>query len=66
MSAPPRLKSLYIGGFQFMHTLGTAVGPIIGGALFVRLGHGVWPVMAFAGLAAAVLGVAAIRPTDSP
>ncbi|WP_345430024.1 MFS transporter [Actinoallomurus vinaceus] len=66
MAAPPPLKSLYIGGFQFMHTLGTAVGPIIGGALFVRLGHGVWPVMALAGLAAAVLGVAAIRPTDSP
>jgi MFS family permease len=65
MAGPPRLKGLYIGGFQFMHTLGTAVGPIIGGALFVRLGHRVWPVMALAGLSAAVLGAAAIRTTDS-
>lgn len=62
MAGPARLRSRYIGGFQFMHALGTAIGPVIGGALFVRLGHGVWPFLAIAGLLAAGFGVAAIRP----
>ncbi|MFC4907228.1 MFS transporter [Actinomadura gamaensis] len=62
MAGPARLRSRYISGFQFMHALGTAIGPVLGGALFVRMHHGVWPVLAVAGLLAAVFGVAAIRP----
>ncbi|MFF8608266.1 MFS transporter [Streptomyces sp. NPDC015346] len=60
-AGPAHLRSRYIGGFQFMHALGTAVGPVIGGLLFVRLGHGVWPLLGLIGLVAAVLGAAAIR-----
>ena len=62
MAGPPQLRSHYIGSFQFMYGLGAAIGPIIGGALFVQLGHGVWPIMAVAGILAAILGAAAIRP----
>jgi MFS family permease len=59
--APPRLRSRYIGSFQFMYALGNAIGPVVGGALFVRLGHGVWPVLGVGGLVAAALAVSAIR-----
>ncbi|MDL4774184.1 MFS transporter [Actinomadura xylanilytica] len=62
LAGPDSLRSRYIGGFQFMHALGTALGPVIGGLLFVRIGHGVWPLFAVAGLLAALFGVLAIRP----
>jgi MFS family permease len=65
-AGPPHLKSRYIGSFQFMYALGTAIGPVIGGALFVQLGHSVWPVLAVSGLLAAILGVAAIRTPPKP
>ena len=61
IAGPAHLKGRYIGSFQFMFGLGTAVGPMLGGLVFARLGHGVWPVMALAAAAATVLGVAAIR-----
>lgn len=70
-AGPAHLRSRYIGGFQFMHALGTAIGPVVGGLLFVRLGHNVWPLLGLVGLAAALLGVAAIRvppavPAEEP
>jgi MFS family permease len=61
IAGPAHLKGRYIGSFQFVFGLGTAVGPLVGGLLFARLGHAVWPVLALAGVGAAVLGVAAIR-----
>jgi MFS family permease len=72
MAGPSHLKGRYIGSFQFMFGLGTAVGPMVGGALFTSLGHQVWLVMAFASVIATVLGVAAVRtpakvaPTEVP
>lgn len=63
MAGPASLRSRYISGFQFMHALGTAIGPVIGGVLFVRLGHQVWPLFAVVGALAALFGVAAIRPS---
>ncbi|WP_030342295.1 MFS transporter [Streptomyces sp. NRRL S-1022] len=73
-AGPAHLRSRYIGAFQFMHALGTAIGPVLGGLLFVRLGHDVWPLLGVIGLAAAGLGVAAVRtpapdrtePADEP
>ena len=62
MAGPPRLRGRYIGSFQFMYALGAALGPMIGGFLFVQFGHGVWPIIAVAGLVAAAFAVAAIRP----
>jgi MFS family permease len=61
IAGPAHLRGRYIGSFQFVFGLGTAVGPLIGGLLFARLGHAVWPVLALAGAGAVVLGVAAIR-----
>jgi MFS family permease len=61
MAGPPQLRSRYIGSFQFMYALGNAIGPVVGGALFVRLGHDVWPVLGAGSLIAAILGVSAIR-----
>jgi predicted MFS family arabinose efflux permease len=61
MAAPGKLKGYYIGGFQFMFGLGTAVGPAIGGWLFVRLGHGVWPVLALGSALGTALVLIAVR-----
>jgi predicted MFS family arabinose efflux permease len=59
--APPKLKSYYIGSFQFMFGLGTAVGPAIGGFLLIRFGHAVWPVIALGSAIATVLVLIAVR-----
>ncbi len=61
VAAPARLKGHYIGSFQFMFGLGTAVGPAIGGWLFIRLGHGAWPVIALGSAVATVLVLIAVR-----
>jgi MFS family permease len=59
--APAGLKSRYIGSFQFMFGLGSAVGPAIGGWLLVRFGHGAWPVIALGSAVATVLVLVAVR-----
>lgn len=61
LTAPPRLKSYYIGSFQFMFGLGSALGPAIGGWLFVSLGHGAWPVIALGSVVATVLVLVSVR-----
>jgi MFS family permease len=61
IAGPARLKSRYIGSFQFVFGVGSALGPMLGGWLFVRLGHGVWPVMASLSIVATVLGVFAVQ-----
>jgi predicted MFS family arabinose efflux permease len=61
LTAPPKLKSYYIGSFQFMFGLGTALGPAIGGWLFVRLGHGAWPVIALGSVVATTLVLISVR-----
>lgn len=61
MAGPPHLRGRYIGSFQFMFAMGSAIGPMIGGALFTQLGHRVWLVVALGGLLAAPLGMAAVR-----
>ncbi|MDR6592939.1 MFS transporter [Saccharothrix longispora] len=59
--APPHLKGRYIGSFQFVFGLGSAAGPIVGGFLFVQLGHAVWPVLGAVSLVGAVIGYFATR-----
>lgn len=61
LAAPARLKSHYIGSFQFMFGLGTAIGPAIGGWLIVRLGQSVWPVLALGSALATILALVAVR-----
>lgn len=46
IAARPHLRNHYIGSFQFMFGLGTAVGPAAGGLLYTHLGRGVWPLFA--------------------
>ncbi|ESQ04934.1 MFS transporter [Streptomyces sp. CHA1] len=77
-AGPEHLRGQYIGSFQFMHALGTAIGPVLGGLLFVRMGHSVWPFLGAIGLIGAVLAVVAVgrrpgpaepgadRPTEEP
>ncbi|MCX5011186.1 MFS transporter [Streptomyces sp. NBC_00555] len=66
-AGPARLRSRYIGSFQFMFGLGTAVGPMIGSWLFLRLDGLVWPVVAMGSLLATVFGLIAVRrPEPSP
>ena len=66
LAGPAHLKGRYIGSFQFMFGLGSAIGPMVGGALFSQLGHRVWPVLAVGGLLAAPFGMAAIRTPARP
>jgi MFS family permease len=66
MAGPAHLKGRYIGSFQFMFGLGSAVGPVVGGALFTQLGHRVWPVLALGGLLAVPFGLAAVRTPARP
>jgi predicted MFS family arabinose efflux permease len=61
VAAPRRHKSGYIGSFQFVFAAGGAAGPAIGGLLFSRLGHHVWPVLAVGSLIATVLVLTAVR-----
>ncbi|HST48697.1 MFS transporter [Jatrophihabitans sp.] len=61
MAGPAHLKGRYIGSFQFMFGLGTAAGPVVGGALFTVLGHGVWWVLALGALVSAPCAVAGVR-----
>lgn len=69
MAGPAHLKGRYIGSFQFMFGLGSAVGPIVGGVLFTQLGHQVWPVLAVGSVLATIFGLAGVRrppkPTDT-
>ncbi|HEX8078729.1 MAG TPA: MFS transporter [Jatrophihabitans sp.] len=66
MAGPAHLRGRYIGSFQFMFAMGSAIGPMIGGALFTQLGHQVWWVLGLGGLVAAPLGMAAIRTPVKP
>jgi MFS family permease len=67
IAAPAHLKSRYIGAFQFMFGVGSALGPVIGGVLFVTVGHAVWPILGLIGVAGCVLGVTAItKPPRAP
>jgi MFS family permease len=61
VAGPPAARGRYIGSFQFMFGLGAAVGPMAGGILFARLGHGVWPLLASAAVVALALMVPGVR-----
>jgi MFS family permease len=61
IAGPAPLKGRYIGSFQFMFGLGTAVGPLVGGWLFIQLGQAVWPVLAIGPLIATVCALIAVR-----
>jgi len=50
-----RLKSYYLGSFHFMFSLGIALGPVIGGWLYLQLGSSVWPVIASGSFTAALI-----------
>jgi MFS family permease len=65
LAAPPQLRSRYIGSFQFMFGLGSALGPMIGGTLFVHLGHRVWPVIVLGSVLSTTLGLISIRTPSS-
>lgn len=67
LAGPAHLKGHYIGSFQFIFGLGTAIGPVIGAELFIRFGHSVWLVLALGSVVATVLGPLAIKlPTKTP
>ncbi|MFJ9691408.1 MFS transporter [Kitasatospora sp. NPDC101183] len=61
-AGPEHLKGRYIGSFQFVFGLGSALGPMLGGWLFIQAGVLVWPLLALGSLAATLLGLAAVRP----
>lgn len=61
MAGPAHLKGRYIGSFQFMFGLGSAIGPMMGGALFTAFGRKVWLILAIVSVVATALGVFAVH-----
>jgi MFS family permease len=60
-----RLKSRYIGSFQFMFGLGNALAPLIGGWLFIRTGAStVWVLLGAVEVIVAVSMVRLVRPPE--
>jgi MFS family permease len=66
IAGPARLRGRYIGSFQFMFGLGTAVGPLVGGWLFIQIGQAVWPVLAIGPVIATVCALIAVRSPSVP
>ncbi|MFD3700111.1 MFS transporter [Streptomyces sp. NPDC058646] len=60
-AGPERLRSRYIGSFQFMFGLGSALGPMAGTWLFLQFGSLVWPIVGACSLFATVCGLIAVR-----
>jgi len=63
IAAPPGQKGRYIAGFQFCFGLGSALGPMVGGLLFIQFGHLAWPLLA---LGSAVATAIALTVVSSP
>ncbi len=61
-AGPDHLKAHYLGSFHFMFSLGNAVGPIIGGWLYLQIGGLVWPVIASGSIVAAIVSWYCVRP----
>jgi MFS family permease len=67
LAGPGDLKGRYIGSFHFMFGLGTTVGPLVGGWLFIQIGQAVWPVLAVGSLVATVSALVSVRqPAPAP
>jgi MFS family permease len=67
LAGPGDLKGRYIGSFHFMFGLGTTVGPLVGGWLFIQIGQAVWPVLAVGSLIATVSALVSVRqPAPAP
>jgi MFS family permease len=61
MVAPTHLRGRYFGAMQGTYGLGTAIGPILGVALFDHVGQRVWIWMAAIAALATVVGMIGIR-----
>jgi MFS family permease len=61
MIAPAHLRGRYFGAMQGTYGLGTAIGPILGVALFDHVGQRVWIWMAAIAALATVVGMIGIR-----
>lgn len=59
--APARVRPHYLGLSQAAFGIGTALGPLATGQLWPRLGLGIWPWVAVAGLVAAATGYFGVR-----
>ncbi|MEK9497626.1 MULTISPECIES: MFS transporter [Photorhabdus] len=65
-AGPSKLKAHYLGSFHFMFSLGIALGPVIGGWLYLAFDEGVWPIVALGSFfAAAICGYYAKENTTA-
>ncbi|MFD8981631.1 MFS transporter [Streptomyces sp. NPDC059564] len=60
-AGPEPLRSRYIGSFQFVFGLGSALGPMAGTWLFLQFGSLVWPLVGACSLLATLFGLIAVR-----
>lgn len=54
-AGPKHLKAHYLGSFHFMFSMGIALGPVVGGWLYLQLGTAIWPVISLGSFFAAVV-----------
>lgn len=66
IAGPGDRRGRYIGSFQFMFGLGTTIGPLVGGWLFIQIGQAVWPVLAVGSLIATLSALIAVRVPSGP
>jgi predicted MFS family arabinose efflux permease len=66
MAGPPHLKGRYVGSFQVMFGVGSAVGPVLGGLVFTHIGHSVWLVIALAEVVGLGFVLASVRDPRRP
>lgn len=65
-AGPAHLKSHYLGSFHFMFSLGIALGPVIGGWLYLSLDTIFWPIVAMGSIFAALVCSQCVRePAES-
>ncbi|MGW7102418.1 MFS transporter [Streptomyces sp. NPDC054838] len=65
-AGPEPLRSRYIGSFQFVFGLGSALGPMAGTWLFLRFGSLVWPLVGACSLLATGCALIAVRGRRGP
>jgi MFS family permease len=67
IAAPAGQKGRYIAGFQFCFGLGSALGPMVGGLLFIQFGHLAWPLLALGSAVATVIALGVVSaPSAQP
>lgn len=65
-AGPPRLRGRYLGASNSLYGLGSTIGPLLGIALWNRIGDAMWLWCGAVGLAAVLAAWYGVRPKPTP